>query len=1117
MLSGAPKVIALPHDHPRPLVHDFRGGTHEFSLGPQLSTAVRQLAKSERMTPYMMCLSILQTLLFRYTGQEAILVGTPVSQRVRPEFEPLIGMFVNTVIMRADLSAEMTGRTLMRQMRDRVLDAHAHAHVPFERLVEVLRPDRTRAHSPLFQVTFAFENAIAASYRTVSQTAMFDLGLFIWEDDQQVIHATLQYSTALFEPETAARFANHFVALARAFVANADAPVAEFELLSDEEQQRVLVDWNPPAPAIPDRRIDDLFFEQARARPRALAVVEAGGSGGEPAVRLTYADLERRVRAVAAALRDRGVEPGDRVGIFIKRSADAIVAVLGTLAAGATYVPLDPSYPPSRLDYMIADAGIRVVLGRRGASAPSQSFAGTIVEVGTAAAVNGTAAPCAAGDAAATAYVIYTSGSTGEPKGVCVAHRSVVRLVRNTNYVELGPKETVLACAPITFDASTFEIWGALLNGGTVVVLTEAIPSPSVLRRAIAEHRVTTLWLTAGLFHQIVDADVECLANVRQVLAGGDVLSVPHVNRFLALPGTGVLVNGYGPTENTTFTTCHRMSRGSVVIGAIPIGRPITNTSAYILDASLRPVPVGVIGELYAGGDGVAVGYLNQPELTTERFLDDPFRAGPGARMYRTGDLARWLPDGTIQFIGRRDTQVKIRGFRIELGEIETIVARHPDVLSCVVSARPGADGEKYLACYVVLRRDVPDIEADLRAHVAELLPEYMVPGAFVRLETLPLGSTGKVDRAALPEPAKTSTPSVLPRTRTEAMLLCHWRAALDAPTLGITDNFFREGGHSLLAVKLFARLEADFGMLPLSLLFEAPTVEQMARRLDARAVPKVWSALVPIQTSGTCPPLFLVAGIGGNVVGFAQVAVELSPDQPVFGLQSLGLDGVSAPLTRVEDIAALFIEEVRTIQPEGPYRFAGQCMGGVIALEMAQQLQARGERVELLALIETWPPAVVASDGSAAPRSLGLRGLVARCVATVMTLMNADPELRRVLVRQKVSKLGRVMLRREQWRDVAEIARERVEQANYEAFTRYQPKYYDGGIRLVMAEGRIIPTGEDPRLYWQKNAGSCEIHSVPGRDSGALFRGHAARQLARYLAPDSPALSIAMATILCH
>jgi amino acid adenylation domain-containing protein len=887
-------------------------------------------------------------------------------------------------------------------------------------------------------------------------------------------------------------------------------------VLSDDEQRRILVEWNPPVSPIPDRRIDELFFEQAAATPHQLAVVEASAGGIETRERLTYAELAHRVRAVASTLRARGVGPGDRVGIFIDRSADAIVAILAALSAGATYVPLDPSYPPSRLDYMIADAGIRVLLTGRGG--PPRSFAGTAVNVRTATAVNGLApASATAGGAGATAYVIYTSGSTGEPKGVCVAHRSVVRLVRDTNYVDLGPAETVLACAPISFDASTFEIWGALLNGGTLAVLTDAMPSPAALRRAVAEHGVTTLWLTAGLFHQIVDADVECLADVRQVLAGGDVLSVPQVNRFLALPGSGVLINGYGPTENTTFTTCHRMARGTVANGPIPIGRPIANTSAYILDADLRPVPVGVIGELYAGGDGVAVGYLNRPELTAARFVNDPFRAVPGARMYRTGDLARWLPDGTIQFVGRRDTQVKIRGFRIELEEVEAVVARHPDVGSCVVSARGGADGEKSLACYVVMRTEIPDVDAALRAHATELLPEYMVPSAFVRLDALPLGANGKVDRGALPEPAKASTASLLPRTRTEAMLLGHWRAALEAPTLGITDNFFHEGGHSLLAIKLFARLEADFGILPLSLLFEAPTVEQMARKLDAHVVPRVWSALVPIQTKGTRPPLFVVAGLGGNVVGFAQMAMELGPDQPVFGLQSLGLDGVSAPLTRVEDIARLFIEEVLTIQPAGPYRFAGQCMGGVIALEMAQQLQARGERVELLALIETWPPAVVASNGSAAPRTFGLRGVVARCAAAVGTLMNADPELRRMLLRQKISRLRRVMLRREHWRDVSEIARERVERANYEAFTRYKPKYYDASIRLVLAEGRRIPTGEDPRLFWQQNAESCEIHRLPGRDSGALFDSHTASQLARCLALESQVIGVAMGTILCN
>uniref|UniRef100_UPI00286EADAB amino acid adenylation domain-containing protein n=1 Tax=Chamaesiphon sp. VAR_69_metabat_338 TaxID=2964704 RepID=UPI00286EADAB len=564
------------------------------------------------------------------------------------------------------------------------------------------------------------------------------------------------------------------------------------------------------------------------------------------------------------------------------------------------------------------------------------------------------------------AYVMYTSGSTGQPKGVCIPHRGVVRLVKETNYLDFSPSQVWLQLAPIAFDASTLEIWGSLLNGGRLVLFPGEKPSLRELGQAIAAHQITTLWLTAGLFHLMVDERIEDLQPLRQLIAGGDVLSVPQVRKVLATLPNCQLINGYGPTENTTFTCCYPIA-SLEGLSAVPIGRPISNTQVYVLDADRQPVPIGIPGELYIGGDGLAQGYLvgaasakpNRPDLTSEKFVANPFATGE--RLYRTGDLVRYLPDGNLEFLGRIDTQVKIRGFRIELGEIDAVLAQHPAVREVRTIDREDRPGDKRLVAYLVVD-PAATTAIDWRGFLLSKLPDYLIPSAFVIVAALPLTANGKVDRRALPMPAddRAADPAMLvaPRTELEQQLTVIWERVLDVRPIGIKDNFFAIGGHSLMAVRLFAEIDKIWGQnLPLATLLQAQTIEDLAKVLGQKESSATWSSLVLIQAGEAKPPLFCIHPIGGNVLEYYSLATYLDREQPIYGLQSQGLDALQQPFRRVEDMASHYISEIRTVQPHGPYFLLGYSFGGLVAYEMARQLEADGEQIQMLALLDCSVP----------------------------------------------------------------------------------------------------------------------------------------------------------------
>ena len=738
--------------------------------------------------------------------------------------------------------------------------------------------------------------------------------------------------------------------------------------LSEGERQQILVAWNQTQRPYPrDKCIHQLFAEQAAQTPDATAAVFAES-------RLTYQELNRRANQVAGRLQQLGVQPNTIVGLFVERSLEMAVALLAILKAGGAYCSLDETLPEERLRWMLADARVEIMVARKDSvqrlanlieKTPSNNRAVVVAIEDLLAVTPESQAPEESSHRAEMpAYVSYTSGSTGQPKGVLVPHRGVVRLVKGADYASLTADETLLHMAPLSFDASTFEIWGALLNGGRLVIMPPGPCSLAEIGEAIRRNGVTTLWLTTGLFHLMVAERLDDLKPLRQLLTGGDVMSPKHFIRARqALKGCRIN-NMYGPTENTAFTSGYTATDEPELAAGVPIGRPIANTQVYVLDSQLNLVPVGAEGELYVGGDGLALGYLNRPELTAEKFIPSPFETD--ARLYRTGDMARWRPDGNLEFLGRRDSQVKIRGFRIELGEVESVLGTHPQVAACAVTTRHLDDGNKLLTAFVV-GREAADITADsLRSWLKNKLPDYMVPGRFLQLPALPLNVNGKVDRKSLNElPATELTGGggfEPPRNELERQLADLWKTLLRREQISIRENFFHLGGDSLLAVQLACAVEKMTGVeLPMATLFQSPTIESLAHRLGEKDWAPAWSSLVPLKTEGSRPPLLFVHGVRGEVYRYLELVRRLPADQPCYGIQAVGLDGRASRHVTVEEMAAHYVEELLAFQPTGAFYLAGYSMGGWIAYEMAQQLRRRGRQVMLLALLDSGPAGKVA------------------------------------------------------------------------------------------------------------------------------------------------------------
>jgi amino acid adenylation domain-containing protein len=962
-LEGAPRILQLHTDHPRPPANTFRGAQYTHVLPQTFSAELKKLSRREGVTFFMVLLAAFQALLYRYTGQDDLLVGSPIAGRVRPESEQLIGFLVNTIVMRADLSGDPTFREFLGRVRDVAIEAYGHQDVPFEMLVQALAPEREPNRSPLVQVVMTLEPplpTLAAGWsledaHVANGASKFDLTLEI-EDRADSLICHWEYSTDLFEESTIARMAGHWHMLLEGIVADPGQRLSQLPLLTEAERQQLLVDWNTTQRDYPrERCLHQLIEAQVERAPEAIAVVYEGHS-------LTYRELNARANQLAHYLQSLGVGPDVPVGLCVERSLELVVSLLAILKAGGAYVPLDPSYPQERLAYMLEDAEAPLLvtqtplLGRVRVRADVQVVC--LDADGSRWAGLSATLPSSDVSSEHLAYIIYTSGSTGKPKGVQIPHRGLVNLLLSMRQQPgLTAADTMLAVTTISFDIAGLELYLPLLVGARVqLVPGNVAANGSELATTLARTGATVMQATPATWRLLLAAGWQGDRRLT-ILCGGEALP-PDLAREL-LQRVGALWNVYGPTETTIWSTLGKIETAEPPVS---IGRPLANTQIYILDPSRNPTPIGVPGELYIGGDGQARGYRNQPELTSERFIAHPFSDEPGARLYATGDLARYRTDGTIECLGRLDHQVKIRGFRIELGEIESVLRTHPAIAAAVVVAREDVPGDKRLVAYLVVRAGHEFVAAEVRSFLKAQLPDYMAPTAFVPLDALPLTPNGKVNRQVLPAPTAVNeehleevtgvTDAALPMYH---QLMQIWEELLDVRPIRVTDDFFDLGGHSLLAARLVEQIEQVFGKkIPLATLSAGATIEYLARVLGQQPNADIRPPTVKNQEVSAKSPFFFLHGDyrGGDPLWCMNLVRALGPNQPLRLLQPGRLEDRLAPT--LETFAATHVAMMRSLQPEGPYFLGGWCNGALVAYEMAQQLYAQGQTVDLLVLMET-------------------------------------------------------------------------------------------------------------------------------------------------------------------
>ncbi|ETX03409.1 MAG: hypothetical protein ETSY1_00165 [Candidatus Entotheonella factor] len=959
-LAGVPERLALPTDRPYPSRMTFDGGTVHVRLNAELTAQLRQLSQQAGTTLFMTLLAAFQGLLARYSGQDDIVVGTAIANRNRSEIEPLIGFFVNMLALRANLSGNPTFRELLDQVRQVTQAAYDHQDLPFEQLVEVLQPTRSVEHQPLVQVGFALQNMTMGTPELSDlhlepvavelQTARLDLEMFLTEVDGELDGMCL-YKTALFEANTIERMLRHYQTLLNRVVNDPDQPVFELPLLTEAERHQLLVEWNDTAIVFEaDPCVHHLVEQQVERAPEAVAVEFEGWQ-------LTYGTLNRRANQLAHYLRRQGIGHDIRVGICVERSLNMIVGLLGILKAGGAYVPLEPTYPQERLAFMMRDSGMAVLLTQ--ASLVDQLPVAQVQldhlphlvcldrdwPLIARECPDNPSVPVIPG-AQQLAYVMYTSGSTGTPKAVMTLHGGFRNFVLwYQRAFAAGSADRTMQFANLAFDASTLDIWPTLICGARLHLIDRDLMSaPQRLQDWLIQYGITVIHIPTLITEQFLALPWPAETALRLLVTGGEQL---HRTPAASMPFE--VVNNYGPTENSMASTWYAVPPESPPNP--PVGRPLDNHRLYILDPDLQPVPVGVAGELYAGGIGVSRGYLNRPGLTADKFIPNPFGEG---RLYKTGDLVRYLADGNIEFLGRIDNQVKLRGFRIELGEIEAVLSQHEAVNEAVVILDE-TDDHKRLVAYVA-GASTAELPAILKSHLKARLPNYMVPSDIVALDTLPLNTNDKIDRSALPTPdIRGEDGYEPPRNELEQRLAEVWSTVLKRQDIGIDDDFFDLGGHSLLAVELLSRIQQVFHkQLPLDVLFQNPTIVQLAGQLSDAREKALVTHLLPIQPSGTQTPLFCVAGANGYAFYFRDLAVRLGADQPVYGLEAPGRDGGSPLPDSVESHASQLLIPLRQQQPHGPYLLAGYSAGCAVAFEMASQLEQQGETVRQLIIVDT-------------------------------------------------------------------------------------------------------------------------------------------------------------------
>ncbi|MCB9420437.1 MAG: amino acid adenylation domain-containing protein [Ardenticatenaceae bacterium] len=1106
--------LDLPSDRPRPAVQTTTGTILTVPLPAWLLDSLHTLSQQESVSPFMILLAGFKLLLSRYTGVEDIAVGSPIANRHQLQSETLISTLVNTLVLRTDLSGNPTFRHLLHRVQKMALDAYTHQDVPFEKLVDVLQPARDTSRSPLFQAFFNVQNA-PFSFPDLPNVrgmeilmidrgaAQFDLSLSV---DMIVSNtAILEYNTDLFDAARMEQLMGHLWTLLETAVTHPDRPISDLPLLTKAEIAQ-LDAWNDTAVPYPhDACLNHLFETQVEQTPTRTAVTFEGQS-------LTYKQLNQRANRLARHLLSLGVGRGDLVGINLERSLEMIVALFAVHKSGAAYIPLDPAFPQDRLDFMLADSQARVLITQTSllADRPEGSnlqFVCVDRDAAVLAGYDDHNLPLSA-TAADLAYVIYTSGSTGKPKGVQIEHRSAVNFLNSMRRQPgLRAEDVILSVTTLSFDIAVLEIFLPLLNGARVeLVSRDTAVNAAQLQSALTQSGATIMQATPTTWRMLLEAGWPG-NNRLKILCGGEAMPRDLANQLL--PRVGELWNMYGPTETTVWSSVYRVQPGD---GPVSIGQPIDNTTFYILDKEQRPLPAGVPGELYIGGDGLARGYLNRPELTAEKFIrveirnqkaepsNSTFNLQPSALLYRTGDLARFLADGNVEFYGRIDHQVKVRGYRIELGEIEAVLGQHPSLREVVVTTQEISSGDRRLVAYFIPETTTPTVE-ELRTFARASLPDYMVPAAFMALESFPLTPNKKIDRKALPAPQiveqKTTTEFDAPRDALEIQLTRIWENVLNVSGIGRHDNFFELGGHSLLAVRVFAQIEQITQMqFPLTTLFRAPTIAQLADVLRSEGWETHWTSLVPIQPNGSRPIFFHVAPFLVSVLSFSELARHLGNDQPLYGLQPQGVEGDDPYHNCVEDMAAHYIKEIRTIQPEGPYLLGGHCAGNWVAFEMAQQLQAQGEEVSLLVLVDSEPPNITP------PRINPIKYLISRAA-----FYWKDGRFWDALIWKLGLAYQRFVILRIGEENTRRVAA--VRKAHAEAHRKYHSGTFNGDVLLIRSHESTTLQDKDWHLRWSELInGRLQHEVVPGTHAGLLIEPGVGQMAAKIRAAVDVTLS---------
>ncbi|GJD16857.1 hypothetical protein RIVM261_018130 [Rivularia sp. IAM M-261] len=1122
-LKGELPVLQLPTDRPRPNVSTFTGAKQYFTFSTVLTNALKQLSQQADTTLFMSLLAAFNILLYRYTDQEDILIGSPIANRNRAELEGMLGLFVNTLMLRNNLSGNPSFREFLHRVREMTLDAYAHQDLPFEILVEELQPERDLSRNPLYEVMFVLQNTPSSvqevpglTLRTLdfdSGTAQLDIFLSMSES-KEGLTGCLEYNTDIFDSTTITQFIKNFQTLLENIVANPEQHLSELSLLSPSEQEQLLFKFNQTRIDYPQNvSLHELFEQQVKLTPDSVALISESEE-------VTYRQVNHKVNQLVYYLQKQGVTRETLVAICLERSIDMVVGILAILKAGGAYIPLDPSYPVERLSFMLSDCQSSLLISKQEILEKlSLSPAKTVCldihkeEIARESSEN----PINISSSNNLAYIIYTSGSTGTPKGVLGTHRGTVNglhwLWRTYPFTQ---GEVCCQKTAISFVDSVWEIFAPLLQGIPTVIISNAIVlDPQLFIESLAHHKVTRIILVPSLLRLLLynySHLVKKLSQLKLWITSGEALSVKLVQSFRELLPFAKLINLYGSSEVSANATYYDTFLLANQAHSVPIGRPIGNTQIYVLNRDLQPTPIGVIGELYVDGDGLAKGYLYRPDLTQERFIDNPFI--PGNKLYKTGDIVRYLQDGNIEYLGRRDQQVKIRGFRVELGEIATVIAQHPDVQESVVIASDDAQDNPRLIAYIVT--DKEDINTQLLSYLQQKLPNYMLPFAFIELDKLPLTPNGKVDKRALPSSeiiqSSINKSFVAPRNFTELTLAKAWENLLNTSPVGATDNFFDLGGHSFLAVRLMAQIYDKFGHnLPLSTIFENPTIEKLAAIVSQPSRKSSNSHLVAINSSGDKIPFFCMHGAGGDISQYFKLSRILGEEYPFYGLEH-GSDLEQPRIISVEETASRYLQEIRKVQPNGPYLLGGHCYGGVLAFEMAQQLQKHGQTVGLVAVIDAILPETTIESTDDDDAKFLLRIAEEIKIGNDIDFSLPFEELRDLSLDEQlnlVNKKANFIFSDAELKDF--LRHYQVFKANVQAMRDYVPQVYPRSLTIFRAQEEIIHDFDNPEwstddlfLGWDKySTKSTQVVEVPGNHFSILLEPHIhelARQLRIYI-----------------